>query len=460
MADASNGRVSAVGREERPLPHSVEAEQAVLGSLLLDNQAWIDVGDRLTDLDFFEDAHKCIFRHIASLLEHRQAADLVTVLNAIRNSNEVGQAGGLEYLEKLISLAPTVANVQQYVEIVREKSTLRSIIDACNIGASRALSSPGRGPQAVLDMVESELFKIYETRLRGPRHRKPLSAALGEAMDRVRTLFEHRNKGEVTGVAAGFIDLDKMTSGFQLGDLVVIAGSPGMGKTTLALNIAAHVSFDLGLPTLLFCPDNSATQIALRILALRARFDITKLNSADLTDEELVSLAGETQRMHDGMIYIDDAGTITVGELRAQVRRAHREFKGLGLIVIFDIQMIVSPRNQTNGSNDLGVVSREIKELAKELAVPVIVLSSISSKVDDRATKRPLLSDLGESSDVHQAADVVLLLYRDEYCFPGTSKGPDVTEVAILKNRAGATGSLSLTFDKEHCRFESLQVTI
>ena len=437
-------------------PHSVEAEQSVLGGLLLDNEAWIKVGDLITDRDFYRDDHRRIFRHINGLLEKDRAADVVTVFESIEKSNEIDQAGGMGYLAEIANGTPSAANIRHYAEIVREKSVLRSLISACDDVASTALNSSGRDVDEVLDNAERRIFEIAEAGAHSRRKMETLSGALGQAVDRISILWDQGNTDRVTGIATGYTDLDNMTSGFQPGDMIVIAGRPSMGKTALAMNIAEHVGVDLHLPVLVFSLEMSAPQLALRFLASRARLDLSKLRSANLTNDDWAKLTEGLRVLHNTKIHIDENGMITPNELRARARRVHRECKGLGLIVIDYIQMIVSPQNNENRATELGGISRLLKGLAKELNVPVVVLSQLSRKVEERTDKRPMMSDLRESGAIEQDADLIMLIYRDDYYTKEASREPGVTEVIIGKHRNGPTGDVHLTFLKEYCRFENL----
>ena len=437
-------------------PHSIEAEQSLIGGLLLDNDAWIKVSDLITDRDFYRDDHRRIFRHINGLLGKDRAADVVTVFESIEKSNEVDQAGGLAYLSEIANSTPSAANIRHYAEIVREKSILRSLISACDDVAGSAFEGSGRDVEEILDNAERRIFEIAEAGSHSRKKTETLSGALGHAVDRISELFERGNLDSVTGIATGYTDLDSMTSGFQPGDMIVIAGRPSMGKTALAMNIAEHVGVDLRLPVLIFSLEMSAPQLALRFLSSRARVDLAKLRSANLTNEDWARLTEGLGRLHDTKIHIDENGMITPNELRARARRIHRECKGLGLIVIDYIQLIVSPQNNENRATELGGISRLLKGLAKELDVPVVVLSQLSRKVEERTDKRPMMSDLRESGAIEQDADLIMLIYRDDYYTKEASREPGVTEVIIGKHRNGPTGDVRLTFLKEYCRFENM----
>ena len=437
-------------------PHSIEAEQSVIGGLLLDNEAWIKVGDLISDKDFYRDDHRRIYRHITQLLDRSRAADVVTVFASIEKSNEMDQTGGLAYLGEIANATPSAANIRHYAVIVREKSILRSLITACNDVAGAALNSRGLEVEDILDDAERKIFAIAENSARSNRQTATLSGALGEAIERISELFDRDNADAVTGVSTGYIDLDSITSGFQRGDMIVIAGRPSMGKTALAMNIAEHVGVDLQLPVLIFSLEMSAPQLAMRFLSSRARVDLAKLRSGKLRDEDWDRLTVGLDRLHNTRIHIDEDGMITVNELRARARRIHRECKGLGLIVIDYIQMIAGTQSTENRANELAGISRLLKGLAKELDVPLIALSQLSRKVEERGDKRPMMSDLRESGAIEQDADLIMLIYRDDYYTKELSKEPGVTEVIIGKHRNGPTGDVRLTFLKEYCRFENL----
>jgi replicative DNA helicase len=445
--------------EARLPPQSVEAEQCVLGGLLLDNEAWTRMGDVLTERDFYRDDHRRIYRHIVGLMERNQAADVITVSDSIVKTNEVDQTGGLSYLAEIANSTPSAANIRYYAGIVRERAILRHLIGACDDVAGLAFNTGGREASEILDDAERKIFEIAVAGSRARKGVTPIKDALSDAVNRISALFDRANPQDVTGIATGYVDLDRMTSGLQPGDMVVIAGRPSMGKTALAMNIAEHVGVDLGLPVLVFSLEMSASQLALRFLASRARVDLAKLRQANLTNDDWDRLTDGLAKLHPAPIDIDENGMITVNELRARARRVHRERGRLGLIVIDYIQLIASPQSADNRATELGGISRLIKGLAKELEVPILVLSQLSRKVEERTDKRPMMSDLRESGAIEQDADLIMMLYRDDYYTKEMSKEPGVTEVIIGKHRNGPTGDVRLTFLKEYCRFENLART-
>jgi replicative DNA helicase len=439
------------------LPHSIEAEQAVIGSLLRDSAAWTKVEGIINDQDFYRDDHRLIFRHIVALLKNSRAADIVTVFDSIQKANEVEKIGGIEYLTEITRFTPSGGGIQHYMEIVLEKSQLRSIFRFCDDLASEAINGGRHSAQTLLDTAEWHVYQLHENRFRTPRRRLSLAAALDQAMNRVRALSDCANKNALTGIASGYIDLDRLTSGFQRGDLVVVAGRPGIKMTELTLNIAEHVGVNLGLPVLIFARDVPAQQLAVRAIASRARVDLGKLQSGRLTDDDEKKLRNGLECLHDTKIFIDDSGRITPTEFRAQLRRTHRECDGLGLVIVDDMQMIGSPRNtqKKKRSRELVAISHELKRLAEELAVPIIVCSSLSMKMDKPTNKPPMLSDLREFCTIDQDADLVLLLYQDD-SYKKALEEPEVTEVRVGKHRNGPLGVVRLAFDREYCRFESV----
>lgn len=437
-------------------PHSIEAEQSVLGGLMLDNEAWIKVGDLVTDHDFYRDDHRRIFKAISELLEKDKPADVVTVFEEIEKSNQVDQTGGLAYLGEIANATPSAANIRSYARIVREKSILRSLIKTCDEINGDAFNPAGRDVADILDTAERKIFEIAEIGANTRRKTETLSGALGQAIDQISELFDRDNPSDVTGIATGYIDLDRLTSGLQRGDMVVIAGRPSMGKTALAMNIAEHVAVDMKQPVLVFSLEMSAPQLAMRFLSSRSRVDLARLRSARLTDEDWDKLTVALNQLHASTVHIEENGMITPNELRAKARRIHRECRGLGLIVIDYIQMIANPQNAENRATELGSISRLLKGLAKELDVPLIALSQLSRKVEERTDKRPMMSDLRESGAIEQDADLIMMIYRDDYYTKEMSKDPGVTEVIIGKHRNGPTGDVRLAFLKEYCRFENL----
>ncbi len=437
-------------------PHSVEAEQSVLGGLLLDNQAWDRMGDLVTDGDFYRDEHRRIFRQIRNLLERSRPADVVTVAEALEGAGEGEQTGGLAYLGELAANTPSAANIRRYAEIVRERAVLRQLVATADEIAGDALNPLGRDAETLLDEAESKIFAIAEAgagHSDGFVHINPL---LTQVVERIQELHDRDNPSDITGIPTGYVDLDRMTSGFQAGDLIIVAGRPSMGKTAFALNIAESVAVDTGLPVGIFSMEMGGTQLAMRMLASIGRLDSHRVRSGRLTDDEWSRLSFALGKLHEAPIYIDETGGLTPANLRARARRLARQYGGkLGLVVIDYIQLMSSNRQGENRATEVSDISRSIKSLAKELQVPIVALSQLSRKVEERNDKRPMMSDLRESGAIEQDADVILMMYREEYYKPDTpDKG--IAEVIIGKQRNGPTGTVRLTFLGEYTRFESL----
>jgi len=437
-------------------PHSIEAEQSVLGGLLLDNQAWDRMGDLVSDGDFYRDEHRRIFRQIRNLLEKARPADVVTVAEALDAAGEGDQTGGLAYLGELAANTPSAANIGRYAEIVRERAILRQLVTTADEIAADALNPLGRDAETLLDEAESKIFAIAEAgagHADGFVHIDPL---LTQVVERIQELHDRDNPSDITGIPTGYVDLDRMTSGFQAGDLIIVAGRPSMGKTAFALNIAESVAVDTGLPVGIFSMEMGGTQLAMRMLASIGRLDSHRVRTGRLTDDEWSRLAFALGKLHEAPIYIDEAGGLTPANLRARARRLARRYGGrLGLLVIDYIQLMSGNRQGENRATEVSDISRAIKSLAKELQVPIVALSQLSRKVEERNDKRPMMSDLRESGAIEQDADVILMMYREEYYKPDTpDKG--IAEVIIGKQRNGPTGTVQLTFLGEYTRFESL----
>ena len=435
-------------------PHSIEAEQSLIGGLLIDNAAWDRIGDVVRETDFYRDDHRRIFRHIGKLIQNGRPADVVTVYESIEASNEVDQTGGLGYLGEIANATPSAANIRRYAEIVRERGILRQLVTVGDEIAGNALNPAGREVKALLDEAEQKIFRIAEAGNRNNAGFVAIQPLLGEVVERMETLLARDNPSDITGVATGFVDLDKMTSGLQQGDMIVVAGRPSMGKTAFAMNIAEHVGVDQRLPVAIFSLEMSGPQLATRFLSSVGRIDQSKLRTGRLTDDEWDRMTVALGKLHEAPIHIDETGAINSTDLRARARRLHRQFGKLGLIVIDYLQLMSANRDNENRATEISEISRSIKALAKELQVPIIALSQLSRKVEERNDKRPLMSDLRESGAIEQDADIILMMYREEYYKPDTQdKG--TAEAIIGKHRNGPVGTVRLTFLGEYTRFEN-----
>lgn len=437
-------------------PHSVEAEQSVLGGLLLENEALDKIADILTGNDFYRHDHRLIFEHIGKLIEHNKPADIVTVAESLESTAELSGIGGLAYLGALAQNTPTAANIRRYAEIVRERAVMRKLVEVGSGIAESAFSPQGRDAQQLLDEAEARIFQIAEGGKRSSEGFVDIKILLPQVADRIDQLFQRDNPTDVTGVPTGFTDLDSMTSGFQPGDLVIVAGRPSMGKTAFSLNVAENVALDTGLPVAVFSMEMAATQLAMRMIGSVGRLDQHKMRTGQLEDEDWARLTTALGKLNDAPIFIDEGAALTSFDVRARARRLHRQCGKLGLIVVDYLQLMSAPasRQSENRATEISEISRSLKALAKELDVPVVALSQLNRSVEQRPDKRPVMSDLRESGAIEQDADLILFIYRDEVY---NSESPDkgTAEIIIAKQRNGPIGRFKLTFLGEHTRFEN-----
>ena len=460
MSAIFNPRESIGPRDEevarlRVPPHSVEAEQSVLGGLLLDNLAWDRAGDLLTDSDFYRHEHRLIYAAIGVLVGQSKPADVITVFEQLQGLGKAQDVGGLAYLNALAQSVPSAANMRRYAEIVRERSILRKLIAASDDIATSAFNPGGRQVSTVLDEAESKIFQIGEEGSRQKQGFQGINQLVVELIDRVQELHDNGAE-EVTGVRTGFYDLDRMTAGLQKGDLIVLAARPSMGKTAFALNIAEHVAVQEGLPVLVFSMEMGAAQLALRLVGSLGRINQQNLRTGRLDSGEWERLTDAVERLGQVQLYIDETAALTSSELRARARRMARQFGTLGLIVIDYLQLMSGSSNSDeNRATEIGEISRGLKALAKELQCPVIALSQLNRSVEQRTDKRPMMSDLRESGAIEQDADIIMFIYRDDY-YNKDSKEPGVTEIVIGKQRNGPVGTVKLAFIKPLTRFENL----
>jgi replicative DNA helicase len=432
----------------------VEAESSVLGGLLLDNQAWDRVGDLLVDRDFYRYEHRMVFGAISTLVNASKPADVITVFEQLQSLGKADEVGGLAYLNSLAQYVPSASNIRRYAEIVRERSILRKLVSASDEIATNAFNPQGKPVAKILDEAEQKIFNIGEEGSRMKQGFQGMDTLVVELLDRVQEMAD--NPMDITGVPTGFYDLDRMTSGFQAGDMVVLAARPSMGKTALAINIAEHVALNEGLPVAVFSMEMGASQLAVRIVGSIGRIDQTHLRTGKLTDEEWPRLTEAIEKLRNVSLHIDETPGLTTSELRANARRLARQCGKLGLIVVDYLQLMSgSSSDGDNRATELGEISRGLKMLAKELQCPVIALSQLNRSVETRTDKRPMMSDLRESGAIEQDADVIMFIYRDDY-YNKDSKEPGVSEIIIGKQRNGPTGTVKLAFIKNLTRFESL----
>ncbi len=437
-------------------PHSVEAEQSVLGGLLLENEALDKIADILAPSDFYRHDHKLIYDHISKLIEHNKPADIVTVAESLELSAELAGVGGIAYLGALAQNTPTAANIRRYGEIVRERSVMRNLVAVGSAIAESAYSPQGRDAQQLLDEAEAKIFQIAEGGKRSTEGFVDIKILLPQVADRIDYLYQRENQGDVTGIPTGFSDLDERTSGFQPGDLIIVAGRPSMGKTAFSLNIAENVALDTKLPVAVFSMEMGATQLATRMIGSVGRLDQHRMRNGNLEDEDWVRLTTALGKLNDAPIFIDEGAGLSSFDVRARARRLHRQCGKLGLIVVDYLQLMSAPsgRQGENRATEISEISRSLKSLAKELDVPVVALSQLNRSVEQRPDKRPVMSDLRESGAIEQDADLILFIYRDEVYNPDTpDKG--TAEIIIAKQRNGPIGRVRLTFLGQHTRFEN-----
>lgn len=432
-------------------PHSVEAEQAVLGALMLDNSSWDQIADRLSDGDFYRRDHQIIFRTLAALSERGDPCDAVTVSEHLEQIAELEDAGGLAYLGALAKDTPSAANVRAYADIVRERSVLRQLIRIGNELTESAFAPDGRDSKELIEEAEKRVFKIAEQGSRGRNSYSPIKTLLRTAVDRIDELI-HRDES-ITGVPSGLDKFDELTSGLQPSDLIILAARPSMGKTSLAMNFAEHAAIHAKKSVAIFSMEMSGEQLAMRMISSLGRVDQSKVRTGKISEEDWPRITSAVHLMSEAPIFIDDTPALTPTELRARCRRIKREHD-LGLVVVDYLQLMQVGGSVENRTNEISEISRGLKALAKELNVPVIALSQLNRNLEQRPDKRPKMSDLRESGSIEQDADVIAFIYRDEVYNPETPhKG--MAEIIIEKHRNGPTGKIVATFLGSFTRFEN-----
>jgi len=443
--------IDAAERRLKVPPNSVEAEQSLLGGLMQDNEAWDKVADIVVAADFYRKDHRLIFAAIAALAEDGHPCDVVTVSEYLGNRNELDDSGGLEYLATLTNETPGAANARAYAQILRERSTLRSLIHAGNEISGNAFTTDGRSASELVDEAERLVFEIAESGARGRVGFQSLKEILPAAVDRIDLL--HQTGGDITGIPTGYSEFDKLTAGLQPGDLVIIAGRPSMGKTTFAVNIAENAAIGAQVPTAIYSMEMPSEQLAFRMISSLGRVDQTHLRTGKFPDEDWSRINTAVQLMSDAPIYIDDSPGLSPTEIRARARRLKRE-SDLGLIVIDYLQLMQVHGNTENRATEISEISRSLKALAKELRVPIIALSQLNRSVEQRQDKRPVMSDLRESGAIEQDADLIIFIYREEVYQPDTPR-KGIADISIAKQRNGPIGDFPLTFVGRFTKFEN-----
>ena len=433
-------------------PYSLEAEQAVLGGLIIDNSTWDQVSDVVMEADFYRQDHRLIYGAIFDLAEKNEPYDVVTLSEWLTSHNELNNVGGLSYLGSLAKNTPTAANIKAYAKIVRERSVLRQLIRVSTDIAESAYNPEGRSSADLLDMAESQVFEIAEKGGRSEGGYAKIQDLLVKAVDRIDELYQSDNA--YTGIPTGFDDFDNMTSGLQKADLVIIAGRPSMGKTSFVMNLVENAAIKHKQPVAVFSMEMPGDQLVMRMMASLGRIDSNKIRTGKLDDADWPRLTSAVGILNEAPIFIDDTPGLNPMEIRSRARRIHREH-GLGMIVIDYLQLMQSAKGTgENRATEISEISRSLKGLAKELGVPVLALSQLNRSLEQRPNKRPIMSDLRESGAIEQDADLIVFIYRDQvYNEDSPDKG--TAEIIIGKQRNGPIGMARLTFLGQYTRFEN-----
>ena len=432
-------------------PHSIEAEQAVLGGLMLAPEAWDRIADQLGEDDFYRRDHRLIFRAISELAQKGMPCDAVTLGDWFEAQDLAEMVGGSSYVIELANSTPSAANILAYAGIVRDKSVLRQLIDTGTEIVGDGFAPEGRSTQEILESAEQRVFRIAESGARGRKGFVPMKVAVKEAFDILHQRYE--NRGSITGLPTGFTDLDEMTAGLQPSDLIIVAARPSMGKTALSVNMAEYAALKTKKAVAIFSMEMSASQLAFRLMSSLGRINQQHLRTGDLAEEEWPRVSSAISLLSEAKIFIDDTPALSPVELRARARRLKREHD-LGLIVIDYLQLMAVPGSKENRATEISEISRSLKALAKELNVPVNALSQLNRSLEQRTDKRPVMSDLRESGAIEQDADVILFIYREEvYDKDSPKKG--TAEIIIGKQRNGPIGSITLAFLGEYTKFEN-----
>ena len=435
-------------------PHSIEAEQAVLGSLMLDNQRWDVVAEMITDRDFYSRHHQLIFSEMHTLVSRATPIDLITLSESLESKDLLNDVGGFAYLAELSKNTPSAINVVAYTDIIRQQAILRELISASNEIADNCYSTEGRDSSEILDLAESKIFQIAESRTKQGEGPKNITDVLEATVAKIEELFQRPHDG-VTGVSTGFLDLDKKTAGLQRSDLIIIAARPSMGKTTFAMNLCENAAMMQEKPVLIFSLEMPSEQIMMRMLASLSRVDQTRIRTGQLQDDDWARISSSMGLLLEKKnIYIDDSSGLTPMELRSRARRIYREHKGLSMIMVDYLQLMRVPNISENRTLEIAEISRSLKALAKELQIPVVALSQLNRSLEQRADKRPVNSDLRESGSIEQDADVIMFIYRDEV-YNEASEHKGIAEIILGKQRNGPIGKVRLKFQGQFSRFDN-----
>ncbi len=452
MSDSQNDPGVRSVAQLRVPPHSLEAEQSLLGGLMLDGTAWDKVADLISAEDFYRHDHQLIFAACGALVEDRIRVDAVTVSGYLDNQGKLGEVGGLDYLSALSSETPNSANVRAYAKILRERSMLRSLISVGNEIAGSAFNTEGASASELVDDAERKVFRIAEQGARAGAGLVPIKELLPGVIDEID--LRHKRDGAPTGIGTGFKDFDELTTGLQPSDLVIVAGRPSMGKTTFAVNIAENAAIGGSrVPTAIYSMEMSSEQLMFRMISSLGQVNQTKLRTGKFDDQDWANINSAVQIMNDAPIFIDDTPGLSPTELRARARRLKRQHD-LGLIVVDYLQLMEVQGTKENRATEISEISRSLKALAKEINVPVIALSQLNRQVDQRQEKRPVMSDLRESGAIEQDADLIVFIYREEVYDPDTTQ-KNMADIILAKHRNGPTGDIRLTFQGQFTRFRN-----
>jgi replicative DNA helicase len=451
MAESANSVAERAATTLRVPPHSIEAEQSVIGGLLLDASSWDRVADLLNDDDFYRIENKLVFSAIRSLIDTGQPPDVVTVSEWLERQGKLDRVGGLAFLGELAQNTPSAANIVAYATIVRDHAVLRALIRTGTEITDSAFNTEGRTTPELLDLAERRVYEIADAGTRSGSGFQPVKEVLTAVMERIDKLY-HLDTN-ITGVATGYTDLDNRTSGLQPGDLVIVAGRPSMGKTSFAMNLVEHAALASNLCCAVFSLEMPSEQLTMRLISSLGRIDQHKVRTGRLDDEDWPRLTSGLTMLNDAKIYLDDTPALTPTELRSRCRRLKREH-GLDMVVIDYLQLMTVPGNGENRATEISEISRSLKALAKELSVPVVALSQLNRGLEQRINKRPMMSDLRESGAIEQDADVILFVYRDEV-YDEDSPDKGIAEIIIGKQRNGPIGTVKLTFLNHITKFEN-----
>lgn len=437
-------------------PHSLEAEQSVLGGLMIANDAWDNIADQVSAQDFYRGSHRQIFIQMAALVEAGEPIDVITLSQALKNIGELEQSGGFAYLTELAKNTPSIANIRAYATVVRERATLRSLISVANDISDSGFNTEGRSSEDLLDEAERKIMQISEERPKtgGPEE---VNLLLKRAVERIDELFN--SDGNITGVSTGFSELDEMTSGLQKSDLIIVAARPSMGKTTFAMNLVENAIFSQKTPKpiVVFSMEMPAESLIMRMMSSVGRINQTKLRTGKLDEEDWPKLSSAVSRIKDSPLFIDDTAALSPTEVRSRARRIQREHGELGMIMIDYLQLMQVAGSSEGRTAEISEISRSLKTIAKEFNCPIVALSQLNRSLEQRPNKRPINSDLRESGAIEQDADVIMFIYRDEvYNEDSPEKG--VAEIIIGKQRNGPIGTTRVAFVGAHSRFDNLSV--